>query len=326
MKNKRLLLSFITIITIAMVSNVCAQDVIRIGVAWTPSVNNNDRVMQAIKLGGGEPVILEQVRPNTFEYDSITLSSKYVDEYNVLLEDYATQIKNNTWHNSNVESVMKDIDAVVFLGGGDISSTLFREPQPWHCLPDDKCNATRDLSEYITMSYCLDNDIPVLGLCRGMQMLAVVSGASMIQDLDTYYKNLGIEYNNLHRSLRDSDGNRHYLTHDVAITNHASLLYNINLVDTIKNVPSWHHQVVGDIKGTNLIISGITTTQGVDIIEAIERKDKTFALGVQFHPEEAVKKQLLNTEDDPNFMQLNEGVNYFRTLVNYCKRMKSSNN
>ena len=69
MKNKRLLLSFITIITIAMVSNVCAQDVIRIriGVAWTPSVNNNDRVMQAIKLGRGEPVILEQVRPNTFE-------------------------------------------------------------------------------------------------------------------------------------------------------------------------------------------------------------------------------------------------------------------
>ncbi len=299
-----------------------AQDAVRVGLAWKPGITADDRVVIAVELAGGEAVILDQVRPAGFDYDSVRLQSKYVDADGVLLPQYAEHIKRDTWHGSNAEQVLKGVDAVVFLGGADISSTLFREPQPWHGVEGDVCDVTRDLSEYLTMAYCLDHDIPVLGLCRGMQMLGVVSGAGLIQDLGNHYKASGIDYDNLHRSVRDENGKRHYVPHDVVITDASSLLYGIEISDTIRNVPSWHHQVVGDVSGTCLKVTGVTPTQGIDIIEAIERTDKTFALGVQFHPEEAVRKHVSGEDDAHCFMQLYQGVNYFRTLINYTKKLK----
>ena len=292
-----------------------AQDVVRVGLAWQPNEKAYDRVVRSVELAGGEAVILPQMRYDGFDYDGDVISSKCLDADGVLLQEYADMVKRNTYHGSAIDSLMQGIDAVVFLGGQDISPTLFREPQPWHGIVGDECNATRDVSEYLTMAYCLDNDIPVLGLCRGMQMLAVVSGATMIQDLGTYFSAQGVIYNNLHRSVRDEEGKRHYTPHDVQVIDRSSLLYKIVLSDEIKNVPSWHHQVAGSVEGTELKVTGITPTQGIDIIEAIERKDKSFALGVQFHPEEAVRQHLDNTPTATNFMQLCEAVSYFRALV-----------
>lgn len=301
---------------------VAQDDAVRVGLAWKPGLSADDRAAIAVELAGGEAVLLGQVRPAGFDYDSVMLQSKYVDADGVLLPQYAEQIKLATWHGSNAKQVLEGVDAVVFLGGCDISSTLFREPQPWHGVEGDVCDVTRDLSEYLTMAYCLDHDIPVLGLCRGMQVLGVVSGASLIQDLGNYYAEQGIDYENLHRAMRDENGNRHYVPHDVVITDASSLLYGIEISDTIRNVPSWHHQVVGDVRGTNLKVTAVTPTQGLDIIEAIERTDKTFALGVQFHPEEAVRKHVAGENDAHCFMQLYQGVNYFRTLINYTKKLK----
>ena len=296
-----------------------AQDVVRVGLAWQPNENAYDRVVRSVELAGGEAVILPQIRFDGIEYDGDVISSKYLDGDGVLLQEYAELVKRSTYHGTAIDSLMHGIDAVVFLGGQDISPTLFREPQPWHGIAGDECNATRDVSEYLTMAYCLDNDIPVLGLCRGIQMLAVVSGAMMIQDLGTYFSAQGVEYNNLHRSVRDENGKRHYTPHDVQVIDQSSLLYNTVLSDEIKNVPSWHHQVAGSVEGTELKVTGITPTQGTDIIEAIERKDKTFALGVQFHPEEAVRQHLDNTPTAKNFMQLYDGVSYFRALISSVK-------
>ncbi|MBQ1890499.1 MAG: gamma-glutamyl-gamma-aminobutyrate hydrolase family protein, partial [Selenomonas sp.] len=52
-------------------------------------------------------------------------------------------------------------------------------------------SAERDVSDYLLMSYCLEKDVPVLAICRGMQMLSVVSGADIIQDIPTYMSGLG---------------------------------------------------------------------------------------------------------------------------------------
>ena len=297
-----------------------AQEKVRVGLAWQPNDKAYDRVVRSIELAGGEAVILPQVRFADFEYNDNKLSSKYLDSDGVLLQENADKVKRLTYHGTDIDSIMQDIDAVVFLGGQDISSTLFRVPEPWHGIAGDVCNATRDVSEYLTMAYCLDHDIPVLGLCRGMQMLAVVSGASMIQDLGTFYASQGMEYNNLHRSVRDENGNRHYTPHDVQVIDHSSLLYSIAQDDVIENVPSWHHQVVGSVDGTQLKVSGITMTHGVSIIEAIERTDKTFALGVQFHPEEAVRQHLDGTPTASQFMQLYHAVNFFAMLIKSCKQ------
>lgn len=293
-----------------------AEEPARVGIAWQPSDAAYDRAVKSITMAGAQPVVLQQVRAAGFTYENGILDGRHVDSNGVLVQHWADTVKGNTWHCSNAASVLEGIDAVVFLGGGDISSTLFREPQPWHCLDDDNnCDATRDVSEYLTMAYCLDNDIPVLGLCRGMQMLAVVSGAEMIQDLNSFYATRSVDHDNTHRSLRDENDKRHYVAHDVIITSHNSLLYSIALTDTVKNVPSWHHQAVGSVDGTNLVVTGITPTQGVDIIEAIERNDKTFALGVQFHPEEAVRKHIYNAPDADKFMTLEEALRYFSALA-----------
>lgn len=296
-----------------------AGDAVRVGVAWKPGLTFGDRVVQTIELAGGEAVILEQVRPAGFSYDSLTLQPQYVDANGVLMPKEAELVKRNTWHGSNAAQVLDGIDAVVFLGGGDISSTLFRSPEPWG---GETCDATRDLSEYLTMAYCLDHDIPVLGLCRGMQMLSVVSGATMVQDLGTYFSAQNVEYNNLHRSVSDANGNRHYVHHDVVITDRQSLIYNIMIDDSIKNVPSWHHQVVGDVSGTSLKVTGVTPTQGYDVIEVVERTDKTFALGVQFHPEEAVRKHLADESDATEFMRLYEGLNFFEAMIKAASRTR----
>ena len=301
---------------LAVASEPHAASRVRVGLAWQPNVSSYERVIMSIEAAGGEAVILPRLCPAGFDSDSASLSPRYVDENGVLRQPYADVVKRDTYHGTHAGELLAGVQAVVFLGGGDISPTLFAAPQPWHGLADDSpANATRDVSEYLTMAYCLDHDIPVLGLCRGMQMLAVVSGARLIQDLGTYYDGLGVQYHYLHRMQRDASGKRYYTPHDVIVTDRHSLLYSITLTDTIRDVPSWHHQVVGDVTGTPLRVTAVTPTDGVDIVEAIERTDKRFALGVQYHPEEAVKQHLKGTPGANRFMPVDEAVAYFRALI-----------
>lgn len=289
---------------------------VRVGLAWQPSSAAYERVILSIEAAGGEAVILPQLRPAGFDNDSTALCPKYTDEMGVLRQEYADIIKRDTYHGTDADDVLSGVQAVVFLGGGDISPTLFAQPQPWHGIADDSpANATRDVSEYLTMTYCLDHDIPVLGLCRGMQMLGVVSGASLIQDLGKFFDEMGKNYHFLHRMPRDAEGKRYYTPHDVVVTNRSSLLYGIAGTDTIQDVPSWHHQVVGDVTDTPLRVTAVTPTDGVDIIEAIERADKRFALGVQFHPEEAVKQHIKGQPGADRFMPLDKALAYFKALI-----------
>ena len=324
-------LLFAIVCCLAVAFNVQAQHPVRIGIAWQPNDKAYDRVVRSIQAAnaGVVPVILPQMRAAALEYDGDRLLSQYVDENGVLLQQYADLVKIDTYAGTGADSVLKDIDAVVFLGGGDISPTLFAKPQPWHGIEEDSnCNAERDISEYLTMAYCLDHDIPLLGLCRGMQMLAVVSGAPLIQDLGQYFAAQGKEYHYLHRMQRDEHGERHYTPHDVMVTDTTSILHRIvahsrfllckdeSLFDPIiRKVPSWHHQACGDVTGTPLKVTGITLTDGIPVIEAIERTDQTFALGVQFHPEEAVRMNLDSESAATRFMSLDKGLAYFRTLI-----------
>ena len=293
---------------------------VRVGLAWQPRAEAYERVILSIEAAGAEAVILPQLRPVGLDYDGARLSARHVDENGVLRQYWADVVKRDTYHGTGAEEQLAGIQAVVFLGGGDISSTLMAVPQAWHGIPDDSpADATRDVSEYLTMAYCLDHDIPVLGLCRGMQMLAVVSGAPLVQDLDTHFDDVGKPYHYLHRMQRDAAGQRYYIPHDVVVTDTCSLLYALVGADIIRDVPSWHHQAVGDVAGTPLRVTGITPTDGVDIIEAIERTDKHFAIGVQFHPEEAIRQHLTGQPGADRFMPVDEAVKYFSSLIAHAQ-------
>ena len=295
---------------------LAGDELVRVGIAWQQSASNYERAAMAIRAAGGEPVILPQMRPAGFEYVGDEVHQRYLDQHGVLLQPYADIVKHDTYHGTAIDSIMQGIQAVVFLGGGDISPTLFASPEPWHGI-EEECNyeTTRDLSEYLTMTYCLDRHIPVLGLCRGMQMLGVVSGASLIQDLPAYYRTLGKSDRYVHRSARGADGKRHYTPHDVTVIDTTSILYHVTRSFDILNVPSWHHQAVGDISGTPLKVTAVTHDDGVEVIEAIERSDVRFALGVQFHPEEAVRMHLSGDSAASRFMTCEQGVAFFRALI-----------
>ena len=149
-------------------------------------------------------------------------------------------------------------------------------------------------------------------------MLVVVSGAPLIQDLGQYFAAQGKDYHYLHRMQRDEQGKRHYTPHDVTVTDTTSILYRIAGTVHIRKVPSWHHQACGDVTGTPLKVTGITLTDGIPVIEAIERTDQTFALGVQFHPEEAVRRSL--DGEIARFMSLKEGLAYFQMLITQAEK------
>ena len=311
-------------------NNKRAQEPVRIGIAWRSVADSTSYgiVSRAIEEAGGVPVILDQVKEYALEYEGYKLSDDYLDENDVLIQEYANLVKKepqNGFSNCNAAEVVVDVDAVVFTGGQDIAPTLFRVPEPWHGLEEEKnYNATRDISEYLTMAYCLDQDIPLLGLCRGMQMLGVVSGASLIQDIPVYYAQKGLSYHFDHRQPAVPGIRRDYKPHDVVVLTHDSWMYKIAQADTIHNVPSWHHQSVGPLDSTALKLTASFLDEGMEIHEGLERTDQHFAVGVQFHPEVAVNKHMEGADNASDYMDYESALAYFRVLVQEARATRDS--
>jgi len=308
----------------AAANNATNSDIV-IGIAWRADIDSEfyTNVCKVFAQEGIKTVLLDKVVSKDVSYDEDGLVSENCTfEVGHLKDKFAKKIKNNPFKNSNVKEVVKEVDAVIFTGGEDISPTLLKKVTKWHGIEEEiDFNATRDVSDYILMSYCLENDIPMMGFCRGMQMLAVVSGGKMIGDIPTYFKNKGLNYNYEHRNQKATpDSYRDYAPHDVQIIDKNSIVYSIYGTDTVKNVPSWHHQAVESVEDTDLAVTAITPTAGIDMIEAIERTDKTFAIGLQFHPEAAAVKHLENKNNPNKYMDYDTAMKSFKYLINYLRR------
>ena len=282
-----------------------------IGIAWRSNQNAEtfQAVCQAIESAGGVPVVLDQILSADLNYENGMLTEgKNAD--GCLSDEAAKLVRCNSWQDSNAETAMDGITAVVFPGGEEISPSLYYDPKP--ALSTEVFSAERDVSDYLLMSYCLENDIAILAICRGMEMLSIVSGAEMIQDIPDYLESLGLKSQSEHRIEPESPGAYPGLAfHNVIITDRDCLLFRAVGKQTIENVPSWHHQAVRSVEGTRLKVTGITETAGIDLIEAVERPDKSFVLGLQFHPEIAVVREL---DDD--------SLCYFEAVVAAAKHAK----
>lgn len=304
-----------------------AEPKCRVGIAWRADTDSEfyTNIVRTVEEAGGEPILLDQVNTTSIPYKDGFVSSECISEHDYLDNKYAEILKNEKYNNSNAESVVADVDAVIFTGGEDISPTLYKQAEEWHGIESEKdYNATRDVSDYILMSYCIDNDIPVMGFCRGMQMLAVVSGGTMIQDIPTYFSDMNLEYNYEHRREKTTpDEYRDYTPHSIVLNDKNSLLYQIYGKDKIDGVPSWHHQAVKSVEGTNLKVTAITNVSGIDMIEAIERTDKTFMVGLQFHPEAAVVKNIDKAENADKFMDKASALEIFKCFMTYAQNNES---
>ena len=289
-----------------------------IGISWRADTDSEFfvNVVTSIREAGGIPVLLPQVLHQDLEYDRDNVLLNAADEQGALTAEVAELLKDDGYRKSNAAQIAADVDAVVFTGGEDISSQLYAVPEVWHGIEAEKdYNVTRDANDFMLMDYCLDNNIPVLGICRGMQMLSVVSGASMIQDIPTFMADLGIAYNQEHRNDKATpDSYRDYAPHDVNIKE-GSLAHKFSGETLIQGVPSWHHQAIASTEGTNLEVTGTLNVNGVEMIEIVERTDKDFAVGIQYHPEAVIDKSMDCQTNASDYMSYEDALEVFTYLI-----------
>jgi putative glutamine amidotransferase len=152
---------------------------------------------------------------------------------------------------------------LVLTGGTDVDPVLYGEPrQPETDAPD----VGRDAAECVLLAQAIERDLPVLAICRGMQLLNVYHGGTLIQHIPPERRHWTRGVDHVHEA-------------DVAP---ASLLGRSVGVARL-GVNSRHHQAVKHL-GEALIVTGRAPED--ETIEAIERPSSGFVLGVQWHPED----------------------------------------
>lgn len=160
--------------------------------------------------------------------------------------------------------LLKKIDGLVISGGPDINPEMYGEDiSPL----TNKFHPEQDAAEIDLINKALEMDMPLLGVCRGMQILSVIHGGKLHQHLDS------------------TPGFENHGGYDGVSTEHGVDVKENTLLQTLMGdsitVNSTHHQGVAD--AGDLTVTGNAKHDG--LIEAVERVDKKFCLGVQWHPE-----------------------------------------
>ncbi|MBD1911773.1 MULTISPECIES: gamma-glutamyl-gamma-aminobutyrate hydrolase family protein [unclassified Leptolyngbya] len=159
------------------------------------------------------------------------------------------------------------IDGLIFAGGGDIAPERY-DGDHHHTiyLVDEE----RDNFELALAQQVLQRDIPVLGICRGMQLLSVATGAALVPHVPDVYGD---------QVAHRLDNPRRPITHPAQIeaeTRLAKILQVTNLV-----VMSWHHQAVRTLP--DCWQAAARADDGV--VEAVEHRHHPWLVAVQWHPE-----------------------------------------
>ena len=164
------------------------------------------------------------------------------------------------------------VDGILVPGGVDMDPSTYGEaPHP----KLGNIDPSRDRTEMLMAKWAVEDKKPYLGLCRGAQVLNVVQGGSLWQDLDAQYDG-AIK----HDYFPNSGFERDHLAHEVRIASGSRLRHAIE-VDSFR-VNSMHHQGVKTL-GRGLAATAIAPD---GLIEAVELDDDgAFIVGVQWHPE-----------------------------------------
>jgi putative glutamine amidotransferase len=172
--------------------------------------------------------------------------------------------------NEQLRSIYERLDGIVFPGGEDVDPQAYGEER----IADlNIIEPSRDRVELRLAQWAYDDDIPVLGICRGQQLLNVAYGGTLYQDL------LHQQATSFQHAQKDGR-QRSDLMHRVVIDPDSMLAQLID--ETEVKVNSLHHQAVKE-PAPRL---RVTAKAEDGVIEALESGDRRFLLAVQWHPEE----------------------------------------
>lgn len=172
------------------------------------------------------------------------------------------------------EQALAGLDGLLLTGGDDVAPARYGESPHPTVVPVDEA---RDAFEFGLVAAARRANLPILGICRGIQVLNVACGGTLVQDIPSQVAGA------LNHALDVPAHDSYALAHEVWIEKDSLLsrLMRERIVDDVCEVNSRHHQAVKDAAAG----FRVTATAPDGVIEAIEDPTRRFCLGVQWHPE-----------------------------------------
>jgi putative glutamine amidotransferase len=225
-----------------------------------------------VSIDVGRPVIgictaVERARWSVWDQDAFLLARSYVraiqDAGGLVL-----MIPPDTRLEDDPDEVLDVLDGLIVAGGADIDPSSYgaeRHAETKHTVPE------RDAFEIALARRAMDRDIPLLGICRGMQLMNVARGGTLEQHLPESHG---------HHDHRRALGSFDDADHDVRLAD-GSIAHRAAGED-VHATKSHHHQGIGEV-GDGLEVTGWAVMD--DLPEVLEDPALRFAVGVQWHPE-----------------------------------------
>jgi putative glutamine amidotransferase len=210
---------------------------------------------------------LEQARWSVWDQEAMLLPRSYVDAVQ-RAGGLALMIPPDAEVVENPDEVLDRVDGLLLAGGADIDPGAYgaeAHAETTHTVP------SRDVFEIALARRALERDIPMLGICRGMQLMNVAVGGTLIQHVP---ETVG------HSDHRRTAGSFADADHDVRLA--PGSLAERAAGESVHGTKSHHHQAI-DRVGDGLVVTGWATLD--ELPEAVEVPGRSFALGVQWHPE-----------------------------------------
>jgi len=193
---------------------------------------------------------------------------KWIEDENVIILDAYT-IK-------NTDSILALADGIILTGGEDINPLQYNDTINFAVCGD--INYERDTLERKLFDFAFKNKLPLIGVCRGMQMMNVVCGGTLYGDIPS---EIGTEV--IHR-------NNGEVMHEIAIVDTCSLIFPEG-TDTIM-VNSWHHQGLKIMPNHLRVIA--RAFDGLPEAVVMDKVVHPFMIAVQFHPERLGKDNIIH--------------------------------